>query len=60
MLTRVRCGGTIGIYFLVKRCSLLYLRPRKGAFEPLPYLDDHGEVGMSMGYEGNSLSTTRS
>jgi hypothetical protein len=43
-----RCGGAIGIYFLVKRCSLLYLYIDKGTFASPPYLDDHGEVDMSM------------
>ena len=53
-----RCGVTIGIYFLVKRCSLLYLYNNKGTFESSPYLDDHGEVDVSMRYESNSLSTS--
>ena len=51
-----RCGGTIGIYFPVKTCSLLYLYDNKGTFESSPYLDDHGEVDMSMRYESKSLS----
>jgi len=42
------CGGAIGVYFLVKRCSLLYLYIDKGTFASSPYLDDHGEVDMSM------------
>ena len=52
-----RCGGTIGIYFLVKRCSSLYLYNR-GTSESSPYLDDHGDVDMLMRYESNSLSTS--
>ncbi|TFK38761.1 hypothetical protein BDQ12DRAFT_99504 [Crucibulum laeve] len=42
------CGGTIGIYFLVKRCSLLYLNAGNGTFAQSPYLDIHGEVDISM------------
>ncbi|KAF8060768.1 hypothetical protein FPV67DRAFT_1423562 [Lyophyllum atratum] len=42
------CGGTIGIYFLVKRCSLLYLFANNGTFGQSPYLDAHGEIDISM------------
>ncbi|KAG6907221.1 hypothetical protein DXG01_009834 [Tephrocybe rancida] len=42
------CGGTIGIYFLVKRCSLLYLFANNGTFAQSPYLDAHGEIDISM------------
>ena len=45
-----RCGGAIGIYFLVERCSLLYLFAGNGAFVQAPYLDVHGEMDMSMRY----------
>ncbi|GAA5876736.1 hypothetical protein JCM16303_006269 [Sporobolomyces ruberrimus] len=38
------CGGSIGIYFLVKRNVILYLHTDKGAFTHPPYLDSHGEV----------------
>ena len=43
-----RCGGTIGIYYCVKRCSVLYLNSGNGTFTPSPYLDAHGEVDLSM------------
>ena len=43
-----RCGGTIGIYYCVKRCSVLYLSSGIGTFTPSPYLDAHGEVDLSM------------
>lgn len=43
-----RCGGAIGIYFLVKRCSVLYLYANNGTFAQSPYLDTHGEVDISM------------
>ncbi|GAA5840031.1 hypothetical protein JCM3766R1_000645 [Sporobolomyces carnicolor] len=38
------CGGSIGIYFLVKRNVILYLHTDKGTFTHPPYLDSHGEV----------------
>jgi hypothetical protein len=43
-----RCGGAIGVYFVVKRCSLLYLYASHGTFTQSPYLDVHGEVDVSM------------
>ncbi|KAI5118525.1 hypothetical protein M0805_007693 [Coniferiporia weirii] len=42
------CGGAVGVYFLVKRCSLLYLYAGNGSFVQAPYLDVHGEVDISM------------
>ncbi|KAH7903105.1 hypothetical protein BJ138DRAFT_1131498 [Hygrophoropsis aurantiaca] len=42
------CGGAIGLYFVVKRCSLLYLYANDGTFTQSPYLDVHGEVDISM------------
>jgi len=42
------CGGAIGVYFVVKRCSLLYLYANNGTFAQSPYLDVHGEVDVSM------------
>lgn len=45
---QLRCQGPIGIYFLVKRCSLLYLYANNGTFSQSPYLDIHGEVDVSM------------
>ncbi|KAG5643045.1 hypothetical protein DXG03_001623 [Asterophora parasitica] len=42
------CGGTVGVYFLVKRCSLLYLFANNGTFGQSPYLDSHGEIDISM------------
>ncbi|KIY73143.1 hypothetical protein CYLTODRAFT_387655 [Cylindrobasidium torrendii FP15055 ss-10] len=41
------CGGAIGIFFLVKRCSLLYLYASNGTFAQSPYLDVHGEVDIN-------------
>lgn len=40
----------MGVYFLVKRCSLLYLYAGNGAFLPPPYLDLHGEIDISLRY----------
>ena len=45
-----RCGGVVGMYFLVKKCSLLFLFAGNGTFGLSPYLDVHGEVDMSMRY----------
>ncbi|EJD04513.1 uncharacterized protein FOMMEDRAFT_107268 [Fomitiporia mediterranea MF3/22] len=42
------CGGAIGVFFLVKRCSLLYLYAGNGSFVQAPYLDTHGEIDISM------------
>ncbi|ESK86483.1 hypothetical protein Moror_9888 [Moniliophthora roreri MCA 2997] len=42
------CGGAIGVYFLVKRCVVLYLYGNSGSFTQSPYLDVHGEVDISM------------
>lgn len=38
------------MYFLVKRCSLLYLFANNGTFALSPYLDGHGEADISMRY----------
>ncbi|KAF9481254.1 hypothetical protein BDN70DRAFT_876575 [Pholiota conissans] len=46
------CGGTIGIYYCVKRCSVLYLNSGNGTFTTSPYLDAHGEVDLSMSRRG--------
>ncbi|KAF8910386.1 hypothetical protein CPB85DRAFT_1413971 [Mucidula mucida] len=42
------CAGAVGLYFLVKRCSILYLYANNGTFSQSPYLDVHGEVDISM------------
>ena len=41
---RQSCSGSIGIYLIPKRASLLLLRHESGAFVPPPYLDVHGET----------------
>jgi len=50
LLTRVysRCGGAIGMYFLVKRCMVLYLYSGSGSYTQPPYLDVHGEFDYLM------------
>ncbi|KAF9255155.1 hypothetical protein L218DRAFT_937969 [Marasmius fiardii PR-910] len=42
------CGGAMGLYFLVKRCVVLYLYGNSGSFTQSPYLDVHGEIDVSM------------
>lgn len=36
------------MFFLVKRCALLYLHANSGTYALSPYLDIHGEVDTSM------------
>ncbi|GJN92345.1 hypothetical protein Rhopal_005375-T1 [Rhodotorula paludigena] len=40
------CGGSVGVFYLIKRNVLLYLHADKGAFSTPPYLDSHGEVDV--------------
>ncbi|KAJ2690773.1 E3 ubiquitin-protein ligase ubr1 [Coemansia sp. RSA 1285] len=42
------CGGTVGIYLLVKKCGLLLLHHDNGCFMSAPYLDQHGEVDLGL------------
>ncbi|CAE6372048.1 unnamed protein product [Rhizoctonia solani] len=42
------CGGAVGLYFLVRRCAILYLSAGNGSFGQAPYLDVHGEVDFGM------------
>ncbi|CAL1696803.1 unnamed protein product [Somion occarium] len=42
------CSGPIGIYFLPKRCSILFLYANSGTFAQSPYLDVHGELDINM------------
>ncbi|KAI9318249.1 hypothetical protein BX666DRAFT_1936511 [Dichotomocladium elegans] len=43
-LHMLECGGEIGIYLLIKKCSLLVLHDENGWFMQAPYLDSHGEA----------------
>ncbi|KAG8919827.1 hypothetical protein FRC01_001076 [Tulasnella sp. 417] len=42
------CGGAVGVFFLVKRCMVLYLYAGSGSFTQPPYLDVHGEFDYMM------------
>ncbi|KAG9092544.1 hypothetical protein FRC07_011629, partial [Ceratobasidium sp. 392] len=42
------CGGAVGLFFLVRRCAVLYLSAGNGSFGQAPYLDVHGEVDYGM------------
>ncbi|PIA14708.1 hypothetical protein COEREDRAFT_46427 [Coemansia reversa NRRL 1564] len=42
------CGGTVGVYLLVKKCGLLLLHHDNGCFMSAPYLDQHGEVDLGL------------
>lgn len=46
------CAGPIGLFFLLKRCSLLYLYANNGTFAQSPFLDVHGEADISMRSRG--------
>ncbi|BGP50511.1 E3 ubiquitin-protein ligase ubr1 [Rhodotorula kratochvilovae] len=47
------CGGSVGVYYLVKSNVILYLHADKGSFSTPPYLDSHGEVDVG-GRRGRS------
>ncbi|KAK9322683.1 hypothetical protein V1517DRAFT_123131 [Lipomyces orientalis] len=38
------CAGYIGIFLLIKKCTILFLKDGQGSFVVAPYLDVHGEV----------------
>ncbi|KAK9472144.1 uncharacterized protein V1510DRAFT_366315 [Dipodascopsis tothii] len=42
------CAGDVGIYLLIKKCTVLFLREQQGLFTPAPYLDIHGEVDQNL------------
>ncbi|KAK9479772.1 hypothetical protein V1514DRAFT_327359 [Lipomyces japonicus] len=42
------CAGYIGIFLLIKKCSVLFLRKGSGVFTLAPYLDVHGEVDPNL------------
>ncbi|KZO99806.1 hypothetical protein CALVIDRAFT_595883 [Calocera viscosa TUFC12733] len=42
------CGGIVGMYFLVKKCAILYLHSGNGSFVHAPYADEHGEVDFNL------------
>ncbi|KAJ2596788.1 E3 ubiquitin-protein ligase ubr1 [Coemansia sp. RSA 1721] len=53
------CGGTVGVYLLVKKCGLLLLHHDNGCFMSAPYLDQHGEVDLGL-KRGRPLFINRS
>ncbi|EAL20444.1 hypothetical protein CNBE3650 [Cryptococcus deneoformans B-3501A] len=42
------CGAVVGMFADIKRWNLLYLYAGSGSFGPMPYLDTHGELDISM------------
>ncbi|EJT98871.1 hypothetical protein DACRYDRAFT_69944 [Dacryopinax primogenitus] len=42
------CGGIVGMFFLVKKCAILYLHAGNGSFVHAPYADEHGEVDFNL------------
>ena len=39
-----RCGGEIGLFFAIKRCTFVLLHNGNGWFIDPPYLSQHGET----------------
>jgi len=48
ILTKSRCGGSIGLFLSISKCVILYLHDNKGSFGVAPYLDKHGQPDMCM------------
>ncbi|KAJ1672585.1 E3 ubiquitin-protein ligase ubr1, partial [Spiromyces aspiralis] len=42
------CGGTMGLFLLVKKCGLAFLYHDNGCFRATPFLDQHGEFDMGL------------
>ncbi|KAK9467241.1 hypothetical protein V1512DRAFT_152636 [Lipomyces arxii] len=42
------CAGHVGIYLLITKCTILFLKDKQGSFVVAPYLDVHGEVDFSL------------
>ncbi|KAK9491525.1 hypothetical protein V1508DRAFT_357779 [Lipomyces doorenjongii] len=42
------CAGYIGIFLLIKKCTILFLKDGQGSFVVAPYLDVHGEVDPNL------------
>ncbi|ORY87108.1 hypothetical protein BCR37DRAFT_376500 [Protomyces lactucae-debilis] len=45
---RRKCGGALGIFFIPKRCVMVFMRHELGSFGSAPYLDIHGETDPDM------------
>ncbi|KAG4303586.1 hypothetical protein PCK1_000104 [Pneumocystis canis] len=43
-----KCGRSIGIYFLIKECAILFIHGSNGSFTNAPYLDAHGETDFEL------------
>lgn len=43
---RGSCGGSSGVFLLIKRCALVYLHATSGTYANPPFLDTHGEVDI--------------
>jgi E3 ubiquitin-protein ligase UBR1 len=50
MLTNLnyRCGGKVGIFLHIRKCTILYLHEHSGSFTVAPYLDKFGEADPSL------------
>ncbi len=51
------CGGGCGIFFLVQKCTTIFIHKDKAAFVMSPYVDSHGEVSH---YRGRPLFLDKS
>ena len=38
------CGGNIGVFISIRKCTVLYLHDGSGSWAHAPYLDKYGEV----------------
>ncbi|WBW73165.1 N-end-recognizing protein, UBR ubiquitin-protein ligase E3 Ubr1 [Schizosaccharomyces osmophilus] len=43
-----QCAGDVGIFFIAKRCAILYLNPPLGSFAVAPFLDTYGEPDLGL------------
>ncbi|EEB06214.1 N-end-recognizing protein Ubr1 [Schizosaccharomyces japonicus yFS275] len=43
-----QCASNIGIYFIVKRCCILFLNPPTGSFAAAPFTDLYGEADLGL------------
>jgi len=45
---RLKCGGNVGIFLLIRKCCILYLHNESGSWNVAPYLDKFGEVDPTL------------
>lgn len=43
-----RCGQHIGLFINFRKCTVLYLHDSQGSWHTAPYLDQYGEVDLSL------------